>query len=75
MIRAKFICESNEKSNEEEHNIIFRTVVGGSEENDLFFKATPAGEITISVVKKEVAERFIVGRNYFVDFTIVKEEE
>lgn len=77
MIRSKFVVEKVEKV-DEGFNIVFNTVASGSKENDEFFKATPSGQITMAVVKPEVAERFLEGKEYYVDFTIVptpKEEK
>ncbi len=41
----------------------------GSEENRLFFEATPTGEIELGVVGPVVAALFEIGREFYVDFT------
>lgn len=64
MVRAKFVCE---KALKEEGHYSFRAVTSGSEENNNFFKYTPAGSILISVVNDNVS--FEQGKEYYVDFT------
>lgn len=63
-VRAKFKCESNEKG-----DIRLSPVVGGSEENDQFYAATPGGSILLAVVNESAAQQFEVGKEYYVDFS------
>jgi diacylglycerol kinase family enzyme len=46
-------------------------VIGGSPENDKFFKWTPSGSITIGTVNVEAAKQFEPGAEFYVDFTPV----
>jgi hypothetical protein len=44
-------------------------VVNGSDENKKFYKYTPWGKIEIGTISKEASDGFIVGKQYYVDFT------
>lgn len=44
-------------------------VVSGSDENKKFFKYTPWGKIEIGTINKEAADGFVIGKQYYVDFT------
>lgn len=73
-IRAKFRCEEAVERTDvagdvEGYDITLRPVVGGSEENDTFFKYTPWGELRIGIVAKETAEALEVGKEYYLDLT------
>lgn len=78
MIRAKFRVESvvpaslGDEELKEGAVVTLRAVVGGSPENDEFYRLTPGGEIKLSVVKAETAAKFEVGKEYYVDFTEVE---
>jgi hypothetical protein len=48
-------------------------VTGGSEENKLFYKYTPYGEITLNAINENVASQFELGKDYFIDFTLAGE--
>jgi hypothetical protein len=75
--RAKFTCRSVTKrlgwrdSQPFVYDYQLDPVTGGNEENERFFEATPAGQITLSAVRDD---HFEVGRDYYVDFTEVPEE-
>lgn len=47
-------------------------VTRGSPENEEFFKWTPSGEIKIGLIKKEQAEVFQPGREFYIDMTPVE---
>jgi hypothetical protein len=47
-------------------------VMDGSEENKRFFAATPSGAIDIGVLNPEAADAFLLGKFYYVDFTLVE---
>ena len=49
--------------------ISLHAVYTGSDENKQFWKLTPSGQIGLSVVSPEVAERFTPGAEFYVDFT------
>ncbi len=71
-IRAKFFVGANEANSEGNHNITLHAVTSGSEENKEFFKYTPGGSISLSVVNAETAKQFEVGKEMYVDFTIAE---
>lgn len=66
MVRAKFVV--NYKSEDGKH-IVLSPVYSGSEENKQFFEATPGGNIQLYVVNKDASDQFIVGHEYYIDFT------
>ena len=72
-IRAKFVCMEAEVAypGADYSTVRLNPVIGGSEENEEFYKATPGGDIELQVVKNETAQLFEVGKEYYVDFTIV----
>lgn len=73
MVRAKFKCvEVNIKEWSTEY--VFAPVVGGSPENDAFFKTTPAGKISVSIKTGETGAKFELGRFYYVDFSELIDE-
>lgn len=48
--------------------IRLQPVVGGSPENDAFFKYTPGGEITLLCVNESATKQFVVGAEMYVHF-------
>ncbi|MBG1268260.1 hypothetical protein [Nostoc sp. WHI] len=73
MIRAKFTCQANQLNHETQTAQIVLTPVinSASQENLTFWKATPAGAITLQVTNPEASAQFTVGTDYYVDFTSV----
>jgi len=68
MTRCKVICDKK-TIYPTCGELSFRAVINGSPENELFFKYTPNGQITLSVVSPEILEQFVPGQEYYVDFT------
>lgn len=64
MVRAKFKCTQKEGN-----QLKLEVIYSGSEENELFWKYTPAGQIQMSVDNEKAQEQFEVGKEYYVDFT------
>jgi len=52
-------------------NISFSAVTTGSEDNMKFFKDVPAGMISFCTVNKAMADKFEIGKKYYVDFSPV----
>lgn len=44
-------------------------VTSGSDENKRFYAATPGGSVEIACANAEAAAQFVIGREYYVDFT------
>lgn len=65
-VRAKFECVSVEPG-DEGNQVVLQVVVGGSPENDSFFKWTPYGRLEMGIVNEAV--KFEVGKEYYLDFT------
>jgi len=70
-VRAKFVVQGITPESEGS-TIILHPVVGGSPENDSFFKYTPAGCISLSTVNESAVEQFEPGKEFYVDFTPVE---
>lgn len=74
MIRAKFTCQQNILNHETQiAEIILHPVTSNppTEENLVFWKATPAGRIELQITNPEASAQFTVGSDYYVDFTLV----
>lgn len=74
MVRAKFRCTGkvhNQATSEQDegYSISLTPVVGGSKENEEFYKWTPGGSVLLSTVNPAAAEKFEEGKEFYVDFT------
>lgn len=73
MVRAKFkvtgVSPVNVEKPEEGSTVHLIPVTGGSPENESFYKWTPGGNIVLSTINQEAAEKFEVGKDYYVDFS------
>lgn len=75
MVRAKFRCDrivrseyqSAENAN---YEVFFHPVYGDSPENKKWSKATPSGELRMSITNPD-AQVFIAGKEYFLDIALV----
>jgi hypothetical protein len=81
MVRAKFYAQRIEKTkygyspNQKEMTTIVLAPVYSQEENTenkKFWDATPSGEIKLGTVNLEAADYFILGEEYYIDFTKVE---
>ena len=70
--RAKFQIRSRQEDCYGTHSLNLLAVSNGSKENDEFFKLTPSGEITLSMLSAETAAQFTPGKHVYVDFTIAE---
>lgn len=68
MVRAKFTVECI-KQDVNGKTIELKPVLGGSEENEKFYKYTPSGSIILSTINEEASKQFEVGKEYYIDFT------
>ena len=70
MVRAKVTCTKKESLDPTGvANLTFYPVADGSKENKEFFNATPAGQISLSIVNPAASKQFEEGKEYYVDFT------
>lgn len=69
MVRAKFIVKQKTE-NQSGFSIQLEPVQSGSEENKQFFHFTPWGKIEMGTINENVVNEFIIGKEYYVDFTL-----
>jgi hypothetical protein len=67
--RAKFRCQSVVQLGETSEQVTFSAVLGGTEENESFAKATPNGSLQITVDNDAVKGKFAEGKEYYLDIT------
>lgn len=67
-VRCKFVCQSI-LLDQNGGKVTLTPVTTGSEENDIFFKWTPFGELTMGIVKDELVKQFVPGQSYYIDLT------
>lgn len=72
-VRAKFYVYSRQEFTGGNTNIILNPVTRG-EDNKVWASATPSGKIEMMVNNKDAAEQFVLGKEYFIDFTPAKAE-
>lgn len=69
-VRAKMRCESvSPASDGVGGNVQLSPVIGGSAENDKFYKYTPGGQLTLSTINEEAIKQFEMGKEYYVDIS------
>lgn len=67
--RCKVVCSYIKPSNDGSY-IDFHPVTSGSVENEKFFRYTPGGTISFYVCNPSVVEKFQVGKEYYLDFSV-----
>ena len=79
MVRAKFKVSGISKNPDDGTDaancaVINLVPVFGDEnpENKEFYKWTPGGQISLSLVSPQTAAQFVEGQSYYVDFTPVE---
>lgn len=73
-IRTKFRVNSV-THNVDGTQVGLHVVTSGSPENDQYFKATPFGTINLGLLSHETGKAFVPGKDFYVDFTPVVEDE
>ncbi|PCJ18309.1 MAG: hypothetical protein COA96_16960 [SAR86 cluster bacterium] len=76
-VRAKFIVDEVTRSRYNPLSAVVKlspVCADEVEENQRFHEATPTGEITMHITRKEVADNFPVGKEFYVDFIAVPEK-
>lgn len=69
--RAKFRCNAVEDYGQTKKvrlHTVYEGELGPNEENKRFTKASPSGEIWISIDNPEASVQFVPGREYYVTF-------
>lgn len=69
MTRTKFRVTQVAHNEGSMSTVSLVVVTKDSPENKVFFKYTPGGSISLTVVNPEVASKFVPGKEYYVDFT------
>lgn len=78
VVRAKFRCDAKTERSYSKNadgtpiiqkDIELNPVMGGSEENKAFWKASPSGKITLGCANLPAADLFEIGKEYYIDFT------
>lgn len=76
-VRMKVRCVSNEPTNKDTtdsgNTIRLDAVVDDSPENKEFFRWTPSGQVSLHCVNEKANSQFIVGEEYYVDLSPVKQ--
>lgn len=67
-VRAKFKVSSKTEF-ESGKKVELYAVHSGSKENEEFFKYTPSARIELQTINEEAANKFNVGKEYYVDFS------
>lgn len=70
--RAKFRCNVVEDyglSKKVKLNVVYEGSLGANDENKRFTKATPSGEIWLTIDNPAASVQFVPGDEYYVDFT------
>ena len=65
-VRCKFRCEVKTQTIYG-FSVKMVPVTDGSPENKEFFRYTPSGSLDIGTINEESAEKFQVGREYYID--------
>lgn len=69
-VRAKFkVVRNDPQANGEGCRIVLEAVASGSAENESFFRYTPSGQLTMSIVNPAAAEMFVEGHEIYLDFS------
>lgn len=61
----------------EKRTIVLRAIYSDdpNDENRKFWEATPSGQIELQVINPEAWQAFELGKEYYVDFTLVTKEQ
>lgn len=71
-VRAKFKVHMKNDTEGSGTTVYLVPVVGGSSENEQFYKYTPGGQIQLSTINDGAAAEFEVGKEYYVDFLLAE---
>lgn len=68
-VRAKFVVQSVKETKSGTEEVEMRPVMGGSEENEKFWEASPYGSLELGIDNEEAHGIFEPGDEFYVDFT------
>lgn len=76
MVRAKFSLYSKEEITGQPnvYNLKFRACTQHDRDSEQFWKYTPAGELFMQCINVDAANKFEVGKMYYLDFTPTNEK-
>lgn len=70
MVRAKFVCQEVAQFIGPQRKVRLTAATSGvSDEDKLFWKYTPSGELTMHIDNPPASDIFVPGRAYYLDFT------
>ncbi len=72
MVRAKLCCYNKTENTEEIYSIKLIPVTNRIDKNKEFFKWTPSEKFVLNTINDNAAERFVVGKEYYIDFTVAE---
>jgi hypothetical protein len=72
MVRAKFVVDSMSKTRYGYGQVKLSPVTSGSEENKQFWQYTPSGSMELNINNPVALEKFEVGKEYYIDFTLAE---
>lgn len=76
MVRCKFVCwEVAKRKHWKEGfawNIKLSPVTPKEGEDSIFGEATPSGQVEMLTVREDVADFFVPGKSYYLDFSKVE---
>lgn len=67
-VRAKFQCD-NKTMDGTVGVVHLHAVISGSEENESFWRYTPAGELSLHIDNPAALDQFEMGKEYYLDIT------
>ena len=71
-VRAKFTCQEVTQYIGTSKKVRLTPVTGGSDEDKLFWKYTPVGELSMTIDNPPASDMFVPGKTYYLDFTPVE---
>lgn len=71
-VRAKFICQEVTQYSGGSKKVRLTPVTGGSDEDKLFWKYTPSGELSMTIDNPPASDMFVPGQTYYLDFRPVE---
>ena len=75
-VRTKMRCDAIElNADGSGGSVSLSPVIGGSPENDEFFRFTPSGRLVLSTINAVAFRQFELGKEFYVDISAVEPAE